>query len=111
MPEQYKLNPETISKYDGMELKTEEDKRLFKKYMKLGRKITDNVITKLTGGNTSSPEFWGLREMLTEDEVDFSLRMKLRKWYYLEDLIELQKSQFNPARVKELIDSLEYYGK
>ena len=110
MPEQFKLNPETISKYDGMELKTEEEKRLFKKYAKLGKKITDNVLTKLTGVKTSSPEFWGLREVITEDEVDVALKMKLRKWYTFEQLYEINKAQFEITRLKEVIDLLCVHG-
>ena len=110
MPEQFKINPKTISKYQGMELKTEEDKRLFKKYAALGKKITDNVLTKLKGVTTDSPEFWGLREVLSEDEVDVALRMKLRKWYYFEDLVELNKEQFEPDRLKEIVNDLAVHG-
>ena len=110
MPEQFKINPKTISKYQGMELKTEEDKRLFKKYAALGKKITDNVLTKLKGVTTDSPEFWGLREVLSEDEVDVALRMKLRKWYYFEDLVELNKEQFEPDRLKEIVNDLAIHG-
>lgn len=110
MPEQFKKNPATISKYDGMELKTEEEKRLFKKYAALGKKITDNVITKLGGVKTSSPEFWGLREVLDEDEVDLALRMKLRKWYTIEELIEMNAKQFDAKKVKDLVWSLAVKG-
>ena len=110
MPEQFKLNPDTISKYDGMELKTEEEKKLFKKYAKLGRKITDNVETKLGGVKVTSPEWWGLREVLDENEVDFALRMKLRKWYLIEDLIEMNKMQFNPEQVVAITNSLAVKG-
>ena len=47
MPEQYKQKPETISKWQGYEPKTEEEKKLTKKFLKLAAKITDNVETKL----------------------------------------------------------------
>ena len=110
MPEQYKKNPATISKYDGIELKTEEEKRLFEKYAALGKKITDNVRTKLGGVKTTSPEWWGLREVLTEEEVDFALRMKLRKWYTMEQLVEMQKKQFDAQQVKDITWSLSVKG-
>jgi len=112
MSEQYRKNPRTISKYEGMELKTEEEQRLFKKYAKLGRKITDNVITKLGGVKTSSPEFWGLREILTEDEVDMLLPMKQRKWYTFEELFELTKKTFTTDvnKFKETLDLAAVHG-
>ena len=110
MPEQFRKNPATISKYEGIELKTEEEKRLFKKYAKLGKKITDNVETKLFGVTTDSPEWWGLREVLSEEQVDFLLKMKLRKWYTLEDLIELNKGELNPVQVKDLAWSCAMVG-
>ena len=110
MPEQFKQNSATISKYQGMELKTEEDKRLFKKYAALGKKITDNVAAKIGGVTTDSPEFWGLREVLSEEEVDVALTMKLRKWYTIEELFEMNKKQFTMARLKELVDELSVHG-
>ena len=110
MPEQYRKNPATISKYQGIELKTEEEKRLFKKYAKLGRRLTDNVETKLFGVTTDSPEWWGLREVLTEEEVDLALTMKQRKWYTLEEIIELNKKQFDPVKIKQLVWDLAVKG-
>ena len=47
MPEQYRQKPETISKWENYEPKTEEEKKLTKKFLKLAAKITDNVETKL----------------------------------------------------------------
>ena len=110
MPEIYRKNPATISKYEGMELKTEEEKRIFKKYAKLAKKITDNVESKLGGIKVTSPEWWGLREILTEDEVDVLNRMKLRKWYTFEQLVEMNKSQFEPVKLKEIIDLASVHG-
>ena len=69
MPEIFDMNPATKSKYDG-----EAEKK--KKYAKLGAKITDNVPHKLFGLKTTDEEYWGLREMLSEDEVDIALSMK-----------------------------------
>ena len=74
MPETYDSNPITQSKYDG-------EAELNKKYATLGRRITDNVGHKLMGLKTTDEEYWGLREVLTEPEVDIALTMKQRKWY------------------------------
>lgn len=52
MPEQYKLNPETISKYENAVPKNKDEERYFKKLCKVGQKITDNVNTKLGGVKT-----------------------------------------------------------
>ena len=73
MPEIYDSRPETVSRYKG-------EAELKKKYAALGSKITDNVLTKLRGVKADDPEYWGLREILTEDEVDVGLTMKLRKF-------------------------------
>ena len=72
MPEIYRDKQETISQYEG-------EKDFKEKYARLGKKITDNVKTKIGGVKATDPEYWGLREVLTEEEVDIGLTMKLRK--------------------------------
>ena len=52
-----------------------------KKLCKLAKKITDVVPHKLTGVKTTDPEYWGLREVLTEPMIDILLKMKQRKHY------------------------------
>ena len=79
MPEIYRDKQETISQYEG-------EKDFKKKYAKLARKITDNAKSMVLGVNAESPEYWGLREILTEEEVDVLLTMKLRKWYTFEQI-------------------------
>ena len=103
MPEIYDSREITISKHNG-------EKDFKKKYAKLARKITDNVKTKIPGVKATDPEYWGLREILTEDEVDMLLRMKLRKWYTYEQLCEMNKSQFTAERVRELLDLASVHG-
>ena len=51
-----------------------------KKLIKLCRKITDVVPHKLLGMTTEDPEYWGLREVLTEPMIDILLKMKQRKY-------------------------------
>ena len=80
MPEIYDQNPRTKSVYDG-------EAELHKKYAELGRRITDNVPHKLKGLKTTDEEYWGLREILNENEVDIALSMKQRKWYTYEQLL------------------------
>ena len=102
MPEKCK-KPEVTSKYQG-------EKEFHKNYAKLGKKITDVVPHKLFGVKNTDPEYWGLREVLSEDQVNFLLKLKQRKWYLLEDLIKKFKGQFDPAKVQQLLDELSYIG-
>ena len=103
MPETYDKVPETKSKFDG-----EAEKQ--KKYAKLGAKITDNVPHKLFGLKTTDEEYWGLREILSEDEVEIALSMKQRKWYTYEQLCEMNKKKMNAAKVRETLDQLCVHG-
>ncbi|MBR3037189.1 MAG: hypothetical protein IKI52_00665, partial [Clostridia bacterium] len=88
MPEIYDQNPLTKSKYDGEAV-------LNKKYAELGRRITDNVPHKLKGLKTTDEEYWGLREILNENEVDVALSMKQRKWYTYEQIYEMNKAKMS----------------
>ncbi len=102
MPETYDQNPRTKSKYDGEPV-------LQKKYAKLGAKITDNVPHKLFGLKTTDEEYWGLREILNENEVDVALSMKQRKWYTYEELFEKNKAM-GEKLFKETLDLLCVHG-
>ena len=104
--EQHKSNPATISPYQGEEAKTAFDKKI----LKLGRKITDVAKHIIFGITTDDPEYWGLKTMLVEDEVDVLLRMKLRKFYKFEELYKMNKKQFSAARLQEIIDSCSNKG-
>ncbi len=103
MPEIYDQNPETKSKYDGEAQKKE-------KYAKLGAKITDNVPHKLFGLKTTDEEYWGLREILNEDEVDIALSMKQRAWYTEEQLWKKHKRHMSKEKFKETLDLLCTHG-
>ena len=103
MPEIYRNNKETISRYEGEE-------KLNEKYARLAKRITDNVKTKLGGVKTTSPEYWGLREVLTEEEVDIGLTMKLRKWYSFEDLYAKNKAQFSEEKFREVLNLMCVHG-
>lgn len=108
MPEQYKQKPETISKWQGYEPKTEEEKKLTKKFLKLAAKITDNVETKLHP-TTDCPEFWSMRELLSEDEVDILLSIKQRVWYTFEEFYAKNK-KMDPLVFKKALEDCIYHG-
>lgn len=57
---------------------------------KLGRKITDVVKHKITGVSTNDAEYWGLKEVLTDEMVELGNKMKVRKFYEFEDLMKLE---------------------
>ena len=103
MPEIYKDKKETVSQYEG-------EKDFKKKYAKLGQKITDNVKSKIGGVKADSPEYWGLREILSEEEVDVLLTLKLRKWYTFEQIYEKNKKQFDKEKLTELLDLMSVHG-
>ena len=97
MPEIYDQNPKTKSKYDG-------EAELQKKYAKLGARITDNVPHKLFGLKTTDEEYWGLREILNEKEVDILLKMKQREWYTYEQLLEMNRAEMDEKTFSETLD-------
>ena len=99
MPEQ---NTKYVSKYQG-------EKNLDKKYAKLAKKITDVVIHKITGVKTKDPEYWGLKETLTEEQVDLMLKMKLRKFYTFEELMKMNK-ELSPLDLQRILDELSIIG-
>lgn len=97
-----KQNDKIISKYQG-------EKEVNAKYIKLGKKITDVVPHKLFGPTADDPEYWGLREMLTPEMCDIANKMKLRKFYKLDELIKMNK-EFEPARLIKLLDEMSVIG-
>ncbi|MCR5741871.1 MAG: FAD-dependent oxidoreductase [Gammaproteobacteria bacterium] len=105
MPEIFRNNPATISKYEG-------EKDAKKNFQKLARKITDNVKVKLGGCPTTSPEYWGMREVLSDDEVNVLLTLKQRKWYTFEQMFERAKKcmEGDAARFQRTINDLCHHG-
>lgn len=99
MPEQ---NDKIISKYQG-------EKEIDKRYIKLGKKITDVVPHKLLGFDSEAPEYWGLKEVVTPEMCDVANKMKLRKFYTLEQLLKMNKG-YEPAQLQKLLDEMSYVG-
>lgn len=99
MPEQSKKNR---SRFQG---ETPYDKDL----AKLGKKITDVVVHKITGINSENAEYWGLREVLTPAMVQVANRMKLRKFYTLDDLLKINPG-FEKEELHKLLEQMSWIG-
>ena len=99
MPEQFK-KPRSIY---------QNEKERNKAFAKLGRKITDVVPHKITGIKTDDPEYWGLREVLNDEQVALANRMKLRKFYTFEEMMKLAPD-IEPAHLQELLDQMSWIG-
>ena len=97
-----KQNDKIISKFQG-------EQNPDKKYIKLGKKITDVVPHKLFGPTANDPEYWGLREMLTPEMCDIANKMKLRKFYTIPQLIKMNR-EFEPAKLQKLLDEMSVIG-
>ena len=97
-----KQSDKVISKYQGEE---NTDKR----YLKLGRKITDVVAHKIVGVTSDDPEYWGLREVLTPEMCEIGNKMKLRKFYTFEQLLKMNP-EYEPARLRELLEEMARVG-
>lgn len=103
MPEK---NTKIVSKYEG-----EKGYSYEKKLIKLCRKITDVVPHKLFGMNTNDPEYWGLREVLTEEMIDVLLKMKQRKHYTFDELLKINKEYADrPIDFQKLLDDMSVIG-
>lgn len=99
MPEQ---NKTIISKYQG-------EKDVDKKYVRLGKKITDVVPHKLFGPTADDPEYWGLREMLTPAMCDIANKMKLRKFYTFEQMLAMNK-EYEAADLQKILFEMSVIG-
>ena len=97
MPEQYKsIKP----KWQGDEHPSE-------KILALGRKITDSIPHKLKGITSQDPEYWGLREMVTDEMADVALRMKIRVHYVFDELLKMNPEyQDDPKKLQKLLDEM-----
>ena len=99
MPEQ---SDKVRSKYQG---EANPDKR----YLKLGRKITDVVAHKITGITSDDPEYWGLREVLTPEMCDVGNKMTLRKHYTFEQMVKLIPDM-EPTHLREVLEEMARIG-
>ena len=80
-----------------------------KRYLKLGRKITDVVGHKILGVTSDDPEYWGLREVLTPEMCEIGNKMALRKFYTFEQLLKMNP-EYEPVRLRELLEEMSRIG-
>lgn len=101
MPEQYKsVKPP----YQG-------EKNPNEKILKLGQKITDVIPHKIKGVTSQDAEYWGLREVITDEMADVALTMKVRHHYPFEEILKLNPSyQDKPEELKKLLEEMAYVG-
>jgi len=76
---------------------------------KLARSVTDSVQHKISGISTEDPEYWGLKEVLSDEMVDLANRMKVRKFYTFEDCMKLVPDM-EPAHLQQLLDDMSVIG-
>lgn len=101
MPEQYK----------SVKPKWQGDPNPDEKILKLGRKITDVLPHKLKGITSNDPEYWGLKEVVTEPMADVALKMKLRHHYTFEELFAMNPEyKDDAAKFQKLLDEMSYLG-
>lgn len=101
MPEQYKSVKPT---WQG-------DKNPSEKILQLGKKITDCIPHKLKGLTSDDAEYWGLREMVTDEMADVALKMKIRVHYTFEEILEMNPEyKDDAAKLQKLVDEMAYVG-
>ncbi len=96
-------------KYEFVKNKHEGEQNPDEKILELGRKITDCIPHKIHGLTSNDPEYWGLKEVVTDEMADIANKMKLRKFYTIEDLIKMNPEK-EAADVKRIVDSMADIG-
>lgn len=82
-----------------------------KPILKLAKKMTDVVPHKLFGVKPTDPEYWGLRETVTDEMAEICLTMKLRKYYTLEEILKKNpKYKDDPVKLKDLLFEMSKVG-
>ena len=79
------------------------------KILKLGKKITDCLPHKLHGLTTDDPEYWGLACVVTDEMADIALKMKVRKHYTFEQLLEMNKG-YTSTELQKILDEMSHIG-
>lgn len=84
-----------------------------KKIMKLGKKITDVAAHMVLGCNENDPEYWGLAEIITEEQAEIALTFKKRHPYTFAEVCELNAdyvAKYGKERLQEQLDQMCYVG-
>ena len=102
MPEQYRKK--VVSKYEG-------EKNPDEKILALGKKITDDIPHKIKGLTSNDAEYWGLREVVTDDMADVALSMDVRVHHPFEEILKRNpKYKEKPEELKKLLDEMAIIG-
>ncbi|MCD8306889.1 MAG: FAD-dependent oxidoreductase [Clostridia bacterium] len=101
MPWQNK-NDNVVSRHQGEE---NPDKTL----LKVASRITDVTVHKFTGVKEKDPEYWGLKEVCTPEMTQIISKMKLRKPYTLEELVQMNPEK-EPAELSKLLEEMSWIG-
>lgn len=80
-----------------------------KNVLKLGQKITDVLPHKIKGITSNDPEYWGLACILSDEMVDFCLKMKVRHHYTVEKLLKMNP-QYDKETIQVLLDKMTHIG-
>ena len=95
--------------YDYVKVPSQGEANPRKKILKLGQKITDVIPRKLFGVTSNDPEYWGLKDIVTDEMADVALTMKVRKHYYFEELQKLNKN-LEPKELQRILDEMATIG-
>ena len=88
----------------------QKEKEPSKKILKLAQKITD-VFTHKVKITADDPEYWGLREIVSDEMADVALKMKLREHYTFEEMVKLCKVKpEDEVKFQKLLDEMSYIG-
>ncbi|MBQ0064517.1 MAG: FAD-dependent oxidoreductase [Firmicutes bacterium] len=86
------------------------EKKPSKKILKLAQKITDVALHKVKI-TSDDPEYWGLREIVSDEMADIALKMKLREHYTFPELLKLCKvKEGEEEQFQKLLDEMSYIG-
>ncbi|MBQ0071944.1 MAG: FAD-dependent oxidoreductase, partial [Spirochaetales bacterium] len=102
-----------MTQYEKWPANHKGDKEPSKKIIKLGRKITDVALHKIGGVSSKDPEYWGLADIINDEQADICLSMKLRTPYTYDELLKLnnvEKRTENEKKFKENLDQLAHLG-
>ncbi len=89
------------------------DKNPSEKIIALGKKITDVASHKLGKVTVEDPEYWGLADIITEEEAEVGLTMEKRHHYTFEELCELNKAKVEEVGkdgFQKIVDHMAYLG-
>ena len=95
--------------YDYVKIPSQGEKNPRKKILKLGQKITDVIPRKIKGVTSNDPEYWGLKDVVTDEMADVALTMRVRKHYYFEEIQKMNK-KIEPANLQKILDDMAIIG-